>query len=245
MFRLTPLPLISSVSGDDPPPPIPAHGRSMNTSKNRTTPDLVVSRLTWPRTSATWRATAQRPFAMLDPVAWEATNHAPIDTVLRTTRPHRAAAGIRSSWSTRRGEKTSRAGRSGGGSRQPQGTGSSPQGRLLLLGVRDPRAMQQYSGGLGVLAGDHGRARNSGPAGRRGPPLPAQLLPPAVRGGRTPAVLYPEYDFDRYPIEETDSRSPVRSADEPCRPDHALVMGRTSILLLDADLRRTSRRIAS
>ena len=59
----------------------------MNTSKNSTTPDLVVSRLLalaedlgW-----SWRETAQRPFAMLDPVAWEATNHAPIDTVLRTT----------------------------------------------------------------------------------------------------------------------------------------------------------------
>ena len=28
-----------------------------------------------------WHETAQRPFAMLDPVAWESTNHAPIDTV--------------------------------------------------------------------------------------------------------------------------------------------------------------------
>ena len=41
----------------------------------------IAENLTW-----TWHEPAQRPFAMLDPIAWEATNHAPIETMLQTSR---------------------------------------------------------------------------------------------------------------------------------------------------------------
>ncbi|MAD20057.1 MAG: hypothetical protein CMJ52_07590, partial [Planctomycetaceae bacterium] len=47
----------------------------------------IAENLAW-----SWLEPAQRPFAMLDPIAWEATNHAPIETVLSTSKARRAAA---------------------------------------------------------------------------------------------------------------------------------------------------------
>ena len=57
-------------------------------------PDVLVGRLLSlaENVSWSWHEAAQRPFAMLEPIAWESTNHAPIDTVLLTSRARIEAA---------------------------------------------------------------------------------------------------------------------------------------------------------
>ncbi|MEC8321527.1 MAG: alpha-glucan family phosphorylase, partial [Planctomycetota bacterium] len=217
----------------------------MNTSKNRTSPDHVVSRLLalaedlgW-----SWREAAQRPFAMLDPVAWEATNHAPIDTVLRAA-PARIEAAAQDPVflaTLAEGERTLADAR-----RIRRWFPANHAGRDRRLKVAYycsefaiHESMQQYSGGLGVLAGDHVKSAED-----LGVPLVGVGL--LYRHGYyrqqfevdgRQRVLYPAYDFDRYPIEETglSIACPLGRRTVTARIMR-LVLGRTSILLLDADL---------
>ena len=106
-----------------------------------------------------WHEPAQRPFAMLDPVAWEATNHAPIDTVLMTPQARIEAASSDPVYLATlvEAERTLDAAR-----RAKRWFATTHRGRDRRLKVAYycsefaiHESMQQYSGGLGVLAGDH------------------------------------------------------------------------------------------
>ncbi len=207
--------------------------------------DTVVSRLlaiaedlAW-----SWHEPAQRPFAMLDPVAWEATNHAPIDTVLMTSqaRIEAAASDPRFIRTLVEAERTLDAARRG-----RRWFANTHRGRDRRLKVAYycsefaiHESMQQYSGGLGVLAGDHVKSAED-----LGVPLVGVGLlyrhgyyrQQFEADGRQ-RVLYPAYDFDRYPIEETglSVACPVGRRVVVARIMR-LTLGNTSILLLDADL---------
>ena len=213
--------------------------------RSTVTPDQVISRLlvlaedlAW-----SWHEIAQRPFAMLDPNAWESTNHAPIDTVvMASTARIAAAASDRDFLEILAAAERSLA--DTGGSRRWFPTNHRGRDRRLKVAYYCSEfaiheSMQQYSGGLGVLAGDHVKSAED-----LGVPLVGVGL--LYRHGYyrqqfesdgSQRVLYPTYDFDRYPIEETGL-----SVDCPIgrRKVTARIMrlrlGDTSILLLDADL---------
>ncbi|MBC02599.1 MAG: alpha-glucan phosphorylase [Phycisphaerae bacterium] len=215
------------------------------TPATRTTPDQIVTRLLslaedlgW-----SWREPAQRPFAMLDPVAWEATNHAPIETVIRTSHARIEAAAS----DPRFLEVLSEAERLLAASRRARHWfPSNHRGRDRRLKVAYycsefaiHESMQQYSGGLGVLAGDHVKS-----ADQLGVPLVGVGLlyrhgyyrQQFEADGRQ-RVLYPTYDFDHYPIEETgvSVACPIGRRTVTARIMR-LTLGNTSLLLLDADL---------
>jgi len=200
-----------------------------------------------------WHEPAQRPFAMLDPIAWEATNHAPIETVLSTSKARIAAAAADARFleTLDTAERTLKDAR-----RAPRWFKSSHRGRDRRLKVAYycsefaiHESMQQYSGGLGVLAGDHVKSAED-----LGVPLVGVGL--LYRHGYyrqqfeadgSQRVLYPTYDFDRYPLEETGMSvaCPIGRRSVVARIMR-LGLGTTSLLLLDADLpenRPTDRRL--
>ncbi len=198
----------------------------------------IAENLAW-----SWHEPAQRPFAMLDPVAWEATNHAPIDTVLMTSQARIEAAAADPVFlaTLADAERTLDAAR-----RAKRWFAGAHRGRDRKLKVAYycsefaiHESMQQYSGGLGVLAGDHIKSAED-----LGVPLVGVGLlyrhgyyrQQFEADGRQ-RVLYPTYDFDRYPIEETglSVHCPVGRRTVVARIMR-LALGNTSILLLDADL---------
>ncbi len=216
----------------------------MTTRRPRTTDDLLVrllaiaENLTW-----TWDEVAQRPFSMLDPLAWEATDHAPIDTLARTTTDRLEAAVGDPAYLKilDAAEEALKFGR-----RRDRWFSKTHRGRDRKLKVAYycsefaiHESMQQYSGGLGVLAGDHIKS-----AEQLGVPLVGVGLlyrhgyyrQQFEADGRQ-RILYPEYDFDRYPIEETGLRveCPVGRRMVVARIMR-LWTGTNAILLLDADL---------
>ena len=191
-----------------------------------------------------WHEPVQRPFAMLDPIAWEATNHAPIETVLSTPKARLAAAAadVRFLQTLETAERTLE-----DAQRAPRWFKTNHRGRDRRLKVAYycsefaiHESMQQYSGGLGVLAGDHVKsAEDLGvPAGGGRPALSPWLLPAAVRSPTAASgSCIPTYDFDRYPIEETGTSiaCPIGRRTVTARIMR-LTLGNTSLLLLDADL---------
>ena len=193
--------------------------------------------------SWTWIEAAQRPFAMLDPMAWESTNHAPLAT-LRTAGPERLAASAKDPrfLAVLKSAETSLkdAGRS------KRWFPTNHRGRDARLRVAYycsefaiHESMQQYSGGLGVLAGDHLKSAED-----LGVPLVGVGLlyqhgyyrQQFEADGRT-RVLYPRYDFADYPIEDTGVviGCPIGRRRVKARI-MKLHLGRTPILLLDTDL---------
>ena len=216
----------------------------MSTRSLRNSDDLLVrllalaENLTW-----TWNETMQRPFSMLDPLAWEATDHAPIDTIARVSASRLDAAIADPVY--RKVLETAEASLATEG-RRDRWFRSSHRGRDRRLKVAYycsefaiHESMQQYSGGLGVLAGDHLKS-----AEQLGVPMIGVGL--LYRHGYyrqqfevdgRQRVLYPEYDFDRYPIEETglSVQCPIGRRTVVARIMR-LSTGSNAILLLDADL---------
>ena len=190
-----------------------------------------------------WHEPAQRPFAMLDPVAWEATNHAPIETVHHAgdARLDAAAAdpgflkilaGAESCLQQERDRKR-------WFHSTFKGHDASVRVAYYCSEFAIHESMQQYSGGLGVLAGDHLKSAED-----LGVPLIGVGLlyqhgyyrQQFEADGRT-RVLYPRYRFDDYPIEETgvSIHCPIGDRQVEARI-WKLVLGSTPIYLLDADL---------
>ena len=171
----------------------------------------IAEDLTW-----SWHEPAQRPFAMLDPIAWEATNHAPIETVSSTSQARLAAAATdpRFLETLEIAERTIRDAR-----RAPRWFKTNHRGRDRRLKVAYycsefaiHESMQQYSGGLGVLAGDHVKSAED-----LGVPLVGIGL--LYRHGYyrqqfeadgSQRVLYPDYDLWRdFPYEYAFDRLPI------------------------------------
>ena len=225
---------------------MPSRGRhTTRTSSPATSPDHLRERLfeIAGNLSWTWIEAAQRPFAMLDPMAWEATNHSPRATV-RAAGPERLTASAEDPCFLAVLKTAETALEDAG--RAKRWFAMSHSGRDARLRVAYycsefaiHESMQQYSGGLGVLAGDHLKS-----AENLGVPLVGVGLlyqhgyyrQQFEADGRT-RVLYPRYDFSDYPIEDT---GVVISCPIGRRRVKARIMklrlGRTPILLLDTDL---------
>ena len=198
--------------------------------------------LTW-----SWHEVLQRPFAMLDPVAWEATNHAPIATILHAgnQRVQEAANDPRFMQVLADAETALEnavgAPRWFTGHNAPERTPLHVAYYCSEFAIHE--SMQQYSGGLGVLAGDHMKSAED-----LGVPITGIGLlyrhgyyrQQFETDGRT-RVIYPKYDFAEYPIEDTGVliNCPIGAQHVAARI-WRLRFGNTSILLLDADLPENS-----
>jgi len=190
-----------------------------------------------------WNHNLQRVFAMLDPNLWEATNHAPLE-VLRRVHPARLEACAsdpefqrlfdvackstcdyfeRRTWFDRKfGKKHKKL-----------------RVAYFCSEFAIHESMQQYSGGLGVLAGDHVKS-----ASDLGVPLVGvgllyrhgYYVQELCADGST-RVLYPEYDFADMPIFDTgiEIECPVGKKLVRARV-WILAVGHVLLYLLDSDL---------
>ncbi|TWT45573.1 Carbohydrate phosphorylase [Phycisphaerae bacterium RAS1] len=191
-----------------------------------------------------WNAEAQRLFAGLDPLAWEAAGHNPIRTLSLLT-PER--------WQTLLAEPEFLAQLETCESRLADYLAARPwfartsgvrQRRMLVAYFSAEFAihecLQQYAGGLGVLAGDHLKS-----ASDLGVPLVGVGLlyrsgyyVQRLRADGTTNPVYPTYDFAHLPISDTGVKIAVPLADQ-----RVLVrvwkttVGRIALYQLDTDLR--------
>jgi starch phosphorylase len=190
-----------------------------------------------------WNHDLQRVFAMLDPNLWEATNHSPLE-VLRRVHPARLEAcnsdpGFqrlldvankstcdyfeRRTWFERKFGKKHKKLRIA----------------YFCSEFAIHESMQQYSGGLGVLAGDHVKSSSD-----LGVPLVGVGLlyrhgyyVQELRADGTTRVLYPEYDFADMPVMDTGMEIECPLGKKLVRVKiWGLAVGRVPLYLLDADL---------
>ncbi len=191
----------------------------------------------------TWSADAQRLFAALDPLVWQASEHTPLRCLAQVA-PHRWDALARDAdfiallerCETESGrylasrtwfDRTIRGG---------------DRGLLVAYFCSEyaiHESMQQYAGGLGVLAGDHLKS-----ASDLGIPLVAVGLlyrhgyyRQSLASDGSTRVAFPTYDFRDWPIDDS---GPVIACPVGRRLIHAKVrrmrVGRTQLVLLDADI---------
>lgn len=190
-----------------------------------------------------WNEIGQRPFAALDPVLWESTNHSPLLVLDRVDEARLAAAAQDESFLT--ALEDARVARVAYLERRSWfGRTSKQREKDLRVAYISSEfaiheSMQQYAGGLGVLAGDHVKS-----ASDLGIPLVGvgllyrhgYYIQEFDEEGQT-RVLYPRYDFRLMPIEETGVRIrvPIGPREVEARV-WKLTVGRTCLYLLDADL---------
>lgn len=196
--------------------------------------------------SWTWCPRRQAFFAALDPALWEASNHAPLELLRRAPRARLAACAADDHLVA---ELEALA--PGRGSLTPVPKGRTPwfpseHGQLsprlrvayFCSEYAIHESIQQYSGGLGVLAGDHLKS-----ASDLGLPLVAvglayrhgYYVQEFARDGST-RVLYPEVAFTDLPLTDTgqDIEVPVGKEAVSARI-WRMQVGRVPVFLLDAD----------
>lgn len=209
------------------------------------TPKILVKRLhalaldlRW-----TWCPATQRAFAAVDPREWEATQHAPLEVLRRVSAARleacaedpafgkllEAAEAAREAYygATTWWDRKKRA--------------KAPRARIAYFCSEFAihESLQQYSGGLGVLAGDHVKS-----ASDLGVPFVGVGLlyrhgyyVQELRADGTTRVLYPHVDFGDLPITDTgvEITCPVGGKDVRAKVWRQQV-GRVPLLLLDADI---------
>ncbi|MBK9120962.1 MAG: alpha-glucan family phosphorylase [Phycisphaerales bacterium] len=190
-----------------------------------------------------WNPDPQRLFAALDPPAWEATQHNPLKTLAGLTPARRTALAAHREFQQllttceRQLRDYLRA-------RTWFQRTADPRTRRLRIAYfcaefAIHESMQQYAGGLGVLAGDHLKS-----ASDLGVPLVAVGLlyrsgyyRQALRPDGTTDAHFPHYDFADWPVQDTGRRIRV-----PLGRRAVLVriwqlqVGRVPVYLLDTDL---------
>jgi glycogen phosphorylase len=191
----------------------------------------------------TWNEVAQRPFAAVDPVLWEATKRCPIRVLDLVDDSRVSAAGSDPMFLT--ALEDARVALVAAMERKPWFARSAkPKERSLRVAYfcsefAIHESLQQYSGGLGVLAGDHVKSSSD-----LGIPLVGvgllyrhgYYIQEFTESGDT-RVLYPRYDFRLLPISETGVRiyCPIGGRQVEVRI-WKMQVGRVPIYLLDADL---------
>lgn len=191
----------------------------------------------------TWNEAVRRPFAALDPVLWHATKHSPL-AVLANAGPATLSAaceepGFRIALADARAALAAEMSRRTWWDEtcakgQPNATIAYFCSEYALH-----ESIQQYSGGLGVLAGDHLKS-----ASDLGVPLVAiglyyrhgYYIQQFAEDGST-KVLYPVYDRANMPMTDTGLviEVPVGVSNVRVRILR-MDVGRTRVFLLDADL---------
>lgn len=191
----------------------------------------------------TWCSAAARLFAAVDPVLWEATNHAPL-TVLRLAAPARLAAcaedrGFLALLAEAEERHRAYYAAKPWFARKVTGPRRKTRVAYFCSEYAVHESVPQYSGGLGVLAGDHLKS-----ASDLGVPLVAVGLlyrhgyyRQELREDGSTRVLYADQDFAEHPIVDTGVtiECPVGSHLVAARV-WRMQVGRVPLYLLDADL---------
>ncbi|MFO0826850.1 MAG: alpha-glucan family phosphorylase [Phycisphaerales bacterium] len=191
----------------------------------------------------TWNEVGQRPFAALDPVLWEATKRSPLETLSGVSEARLAAAAEDESFSS--ALEDARVALVSYLERKPWfARAAKPRERSLKVAYfcsefAIHESLQQYAGGLGVLAGDHVKSCSDlgipfvgvGLLYRHG-----YYLQEFTEEGAT-RFVYPRYDFRSMPIVETGVRvrCPIGDREVEARV-WKMQVGRSTLYLLDADL---------
>ena len=189
-----------------------------------------------------WNEIGRRPFAMIDPMLWEATRHSPKKMLLQGD-PARLMARLESAefeQAVARAvtEREKYYERTPWFSRIARSEDRDLQVAYFCSEFAIHESMQQYSGGLGVLAGDHVKS-----ASDLGVPfIGVSLLYghgyyiQEFSGDGHTRVIYPTYDFDEMPIEDTgiDIRCPLWDREVVARI-WRMQVGSSELVLLDAD----------
>lgn len=198
----------------------------------------IASNLWW-----CWNEEGWSVFQALDPVEWRATNHSPLATLERTT-PARLEAlacdplfvkRVYDALAARAAYLAERAWFQRGAAARLRGF------RVAYFcsefGLHE--SIQQYAGGLGVLAGDHLKSASDlgiplvgvGLAYRHG-----YYIQNLARDGST-QVLYPNHDFHRWGLEDTHRTiaCPIGRRLVTARI-HRMWVGRVPLYLLDTDI---------
>ncbi len=190
-----------------------------------------------------WNEVGQRPFAALDPVLWECTNHSPLRLLDHADDARVSSAAGDPSFLIALEDAT--VAMVAYMERKPwYARTAKPKDRTLRVAYfcsefAIHESMQQYSGGLGVLAGDHVKSCSDlgipfvgvGLLYRHG-----YYIQEFTEEGDT-RVLYPRYDFRQMPVVETGVRIRVPIGDREVEARvWKLAVGRVCLYLLDADL---------
>jgi len=191
----------------------------------------------------TWNHDAQRLFAALDPALWEASSHNPIHTLARLTPARLAALEADAAFLTLLATcEAGLADYTSAGTwfeRTARGAARKTLVAYFCAEFALHECVQQYAGGLGVLAGDHLKS-----ASDLGVPLVGVGLlyrcgyyrQSFAPDGAT-RVAYPQYDFSELPIEDT-----RRTVSVPIARRKVVAkiwraqIGRTPLYLLDTDI---------
>ncbi len=199
----------------------------------------LASNLWW-----SWNEEGWSVFQTLEPNEWRATNHSPLGTLERTS-PARIAALACDPIFVKRVYDGLAARAAYLGERAWFQRGALATMRGLRIGYFCSEyglheSIQQYAGGLGILAGDHLKS-----ASDLGIPLVAvglayrhgYYIQQLARDGST-VVLYPDYDFARWGIEDTRVTigCPIGQRIVTARVMR-LWVGRVPLYLLDTDLK--------
>ncbi|MFT4541112.1 MAG: starch phosphorylase [Planctomycetota bacterium] len=188
-----------------------------------------------------WCPDTQRAFAAIDPALWESTNHSPLE-LLRRVHPARVEACAQDpAWERLLDKAEAVAAKAD--QQRTWFDRKHPKSKLKIAYFCSEFAihesLQQYSGGLGVLAGDHIKS-----ASDLGVPLVGVGLLyrhgyyiQELRANGTTRVLYPEYSFDDLPITDTgrEIQCPLGKKSVRARI-WRLQVGRVPVYLLDADI---------
>ena len=189
-----------------------------------------------------WNEIAQRPFAALDPIVWEASNHDPLAVLRQVDEPVFAArcadadfcALVKAAHDAHRAYH-------GTVPWFEQQAFADAKGLHIAYFCSEfaiHESLQQYSGGLGVLAGDHLKS-----ASDLGIPLTAVGLLyqqgyylQQLRADGTTRVIEPRWDPRRMPLEDTgvDIRVPIGDRKVEVRL-WTMRVGRVKAVLMDTD----------
>lgn len=193
----------------------------------------------------TWNSKTRRLFAALDPAMWKATNHNPVRT-LESLPPERCELLGRDPAFVSRLVESERGLREyHRAKRWFQRAAKGAERRLKVAYFCSEYAlhesMPQYAGGLGVLAGDHLKS-----ASDLGVPLVGigrlyrcGYYEQQFHADGSTKVVYPQYDFRTWPLEDTGQTIAVPIARKIV---YAKIwkqrVGRTELYLLDTDISR-------
>ena len=189
-----------------------------------------------------WNEIAQRPFAALDPIVWEASNHDPLAVLRHVDEPVFAArcadADFCALVKAARDVHRAYHGTVAWFEQQAFADAKGLHIAYFCSEFAIHESLQQYSGGLGVLAGDHLKS-----ASDLGIPLTAVGLLyqqgyylQQLRADGTTRVIEPRWDPRRMPLEDTgvDIRVPIGDRKVEVRL-WTMRVGRVKAVLMDTD----------
>jgi starch phosphorylase len=191
----------------------------------------------------TWNPDAQRLFASIDPILWEATHHNPIATLELLSTERRGAIESDRLFADHLGRVEQALQRYLSARTWFARTARGSAWKILVayfcaeFAVHE--SLPQYSGGLGVLAGDHLKS-----ASDLGVPLVGVGLlyqcgfyRQQLNADGSTRVIYPVLDFTRLPITDTQRTIDVPMGRRSVRARiWCKVVGRTAVYLLDTDI---------